>query len=93
MWWQLKSLVEEHFPQAAQVVLVADNLNTHTVASLYEAFALEEAWRLAQKIERHHTPEHGPWLNMAETVLSVLSRQCLDRHIADAATLAQEVAA
>lgn len=90
---QLKSLVDEQYPQAAQGVLVTDNLNTHTAAFLYEAFAPEEARRIAQKIEWHYTPEHGSWLNMAETELSVLSRQCLNRRIAEADTLAREVAA
>lgn len=89
---QLKSLVDEHYWQAEQIVLVTDNLNTHTPACLYEAFTPEEARRLAQKIEWHYTPEHGSWLNMAEIELSVLSRQCLHRRIAEAQTLAQEVA-
>ena len=88
---QLQSLVAA-YPDAAQVVLVTDNLNTHTLACLYEAFAPEEARRIAQKIEWHYTPEHGSWLNMAETELSVLSRQCLNRRIGDAETLTQEVA-
>ena len=88
---QLRSLVAA-YPHAAQIVLVTDNLNTHTAACLYEAFAPEEARRIASKIERHYTPEHGSWLNMAETELSVLSRQCLNRRIGDAGTLAQEVA-
>ena len=81
------------YPEAEQVVLVTDNLNTHNPASLYEAFAPEEARRIAQKIEWHYTPEHGSWLNMAETELSVLTRQCLNRRIADAETLVCEVAA
>jgi hypothetical protein len=89
---QLKSLVEA-YPEAEQIVLVTDNLNTHNPASLYEAFAPEEAHCIAQKIEWHYTPEHGSWLNMAETELSVLTRQCLNRRIADAATLASEVRA
>lgn len=89
---QLKSLVAA-YPEAQQVVLVTDNLNTHSPASLYEAFAPEEARRIAQKIEWHYTPEHGSWLNMAETELSVLGRQCLNRRIGDAATLAREVSA
>lgn len=89
---QLKRLVEA-YPEAEQVVLVTDNLNTHNPASLYEAFSPEEARRIAQKIEWHYTPEHGSWLNMAETELSVLTRQCLNRRIADADTLACEVAA
>ena len=69
---------------------MTDNLNTHTPVCLYEAFAPEEARRIAQKIECHYTPEHGSWLNMAETEPSVLSRQCLNRRIGDAETLAQE---
>lgn len=89
---QLKALVAA-YPEAEQIVLVTDNLNTHGPASLYEAFAPEEARRIAQKIEWHYTPEHGSWLNMAETELSVLGRQCLNRRIPDADTLAQEVAA
>ena len=84
---ELKLLVDA-YPEAEQVVLVTDNLNTHTAACLYEAFAPEEARRIAAKIEWHYTPEHGSWLNMAETELSVLSRQCLNRRIADAETLA-----
>jgi transposase len=86
-------LLAASYPQAAQVVLVTDNLNTHSPACLYEAFAPEEARRLAQRFEWHYTPEHGSWLNMAETELSVLSRQCLNRRIADASTLTREVAA
>lgn len=89
---QLKHLVAA-YPEAEQVVLVTDNLNTHHPASLYEAFAPEEARRSAAKIEWHYTPEHGSWLNMAETELSVLGRQCLNRRMADAETLAREVAA
>jgi len=89
---QLKLLVDA-YPEAEQIVLVTDNLNTHTAACLYEAFAPEEARRIAAKLEWHYTPEHGSWLNMAETELSVLGRQCLNRRIADAETLAQEVAA
>ena len=89
----LKRLLDESYPDAAKVVLVTDNLNTHCLGSLYEAFAPEEARRLAGRIEWHYTPKHGSWLNMAEVELSVLSRQCLDRRIPDAATLAAEVAA
>jgi len=88
---QLQLLVDA-YPQAEQVVLVTDNLNTHTATCLYEAFAPEEARRIAAKIEWHYTPEHGSWLNMAETELSVLGRQCLNRRIADGETLAREVA-
>lgn len=70
-----------------------DNLNTHKPASLYEAFPPEEARRLIEKLEVHYTPKHGSWLNMAETELSILSRQCLDRRLPDRATLTAEVAA
>lgn len=89
---QLQSLVDA-YPEAEQVVLVTDNLNTHTPACLYEVFLPEEARRIAAKLEWHYTPEHGSWLNMAETELSVLGRQCLNRRIADATTLTREVAA
>ncbi len=70
-----------------------DNLNTHTPASLYEAFEPSEARRLAEKLEIHYTPKHGSWLNMAEIELSVLSRQCLDRRVPDFETLQAEIAA
>lgn len=90
---QLKTLVDEDFPHVERVVLVTDNLNIHGVWSLYEAFAPQEAKRIADKLEWHYTPEHGSWLNMAELELSVLARQCLDRRIPDVATLAQECAA
>jgi len=72
---------------------VMDQLNTHSPSSLYEAFAPAEAKRLTDKLEIHHTPKHGSWLNMAEIDLSILSRQCLNRRIADKATLHQEVSA
>lgn len=89
----MRELVDEHYPQAEAITLVLDNLNTHTTASLYEAFAPEEARRIARRLELHHTPKHGSWLNMAEIELSVLSQQCLDRRIPDKATLEREVAA
>ena len=89
----LKRLLDEVYPDAARVVLVTDNLNTHVTGSLYEAFAPAEALRLARRIEWHYTPRHGSWLNMAEIELSVLARQCLDRRIPDAETLRREVAA
>jgi hypothetical protein len=89
----IKDLVDLHYPEAEKIVLVLDNLNTHTPASLYEAFAPAEAKRLTDKLEIHYTPEHGSWLNMAEIELSVLGRQCLDRRISDIATLAHEAAA
>ena len=88
----LKDLVDVHYPEAEVIVLVMDNLNTHKVASLYEAFEPAEARRLLEKLEIHYTPKHGSWLNMAETELSVLSRQCLDRRIADQGVLVYEVA-
>jgi hypothetical protein len=89
----MRDLVDVHYPQAEAIVLVTDNLNTHDKASLYEAFAPEEAKRIADKLEIHYTPKHGSWLDMAEMQLSVLTRQCLDRRIPDRATLEREVAA
>jgi hypothetical protein len=89
----MKDLVDLHYPEAERIVLVTDNLNTHDKASLYEAFAPAEAKRIAGKLEIHHTPKHGSWLDMAEVQLSVLSRQCLDRRIPDRAMLEREVAA
>jgi hypothetical protein len=88
---QIRELVDVRYPDAERIVL--DNLNTHTPAALYDAFAPEEAKRLTDKLELHYTPKHGSWLNIAEIELSVLSRQCLDRRVPDAATLAREVAA
>lgn len=81
------------YPEAETIVLVMDNLNTHKPASLYEAFEPHEARRLLERLEIHHTPKHGSWLDMAETELSVLATQCLDRRIPDQATLSREVAA
>lgn len=89
----IKELVDEHYWYAAKIVLVMDNLNTHSVASLYEAFEPAEARRLIEKLEIHYTPKHGSWLDMAETELSTLTRQCLNRRIPDRATLESEVAA
>jgi hypothetical protein len=89
----LKELVDTHYPHAETIRLVVDNLNTHTPAVLYEAFAPEDAHRLARKIEGHYTPKHGSWLNMVEIELSVLASACLDRRIPDLETLAQETAA
>ena len=90
---QIKELVDGRYPTAERIVLVLDNLNTHTPGSLYEAFPPAEAKRLADKLEIHYTPKHGSWLNIAEIELSALSRQCLDRRIPDQATLQAEVAA
>jgi transposase len=89
----VKELVDEQYPQAQKIVLVMDNLNTHSTASLYAAFEASEARRIAEKLEIHYTPKHGSWLNMAEIELSVLGRQCLDRRIPDSPTLTREVAA
>jgi hypothetical protein len=90
---ELRILVDIDYADAEQIVLVTDNLNTHTPACLYEAFPPDEARRIARKIEWHYTPEHGSWLNLAETELSVLARQCLSRRMGDASLLACEVAA
>jgi hypothetical protein len=89
----IKDLVDVHYPDAEVIVLVQDNLNTHTPASLYEAFEPAEARRLAERLELHYTPKHGSWLNMAEIELAVLAEQCLDRRLADQARLEREVAA
>jgi hypothetical protein len=89
----LKELSDTHFPQASKIVLVQDNLSTHKPASLYEAFPAKEARRLAERFEWHYTPKHGSWLDMAESELSVLSCQCLDRRIPDKESLINEVAA
>jgi DDE superfamily endonuclease len=89
----IRTLVDEVYPAAEKIVLVMDNLSTHSPAALYEAFAPAEARRLVERLEIHYTPKHASWLNMAETDLSVLARQCLERRIADQASLAQEVTA
>ncbi len=84
---EIKELVDERYPEAERIVLVMDNLNTHTPASLYKTFDPTEARRLLEKLEIYYTPKHGSWLNMAEIELSVLSRQCLDRRVPDFETL------
>jgi hypothetical protein len=89
----VKQLLDDHYPQAQRVVLVCDNLNTHTGGALYEAFPPAEAKRLWDRLEIHYTPKHGSWLNMAETELSVLAGQCLGRRIDDVAELLREVEA
>jgi hypothetical protein len=78
----LRLVSDEWFPDSKRIVLVEDNLSTHTNTGLYEAFPPGEALRIAQRFERHHTPTHGSWLNVAESELSVLARQCLARRIA-----------
>jgi DDE superfamily endonuclease len=89
----LKDLSDVHFPDAKIIVLVQDNLNTHTPASLYEAFPAPEARRLVERFEWHYTPKHGSWLDLAESELGVLASQCLDRRIPDQKTLIEEVVA
>jgi hypothetical protein len=91
---KVKWLLDEQYPDSEKVVLVMDNLNTHTISSLYEAFPPEEAFRLAQRLEIHFTPKHGSWLNIAECELSSLAAQCLgSRRIADIGTLNAELKA
>ena len=89
----LRHLSDRHFPKVEKIVLVQDNLNTHSPASLYEAFEPSEARRIIERFEWHYTPKHGSWLNLAESELAVLSGQCLARRIPDKATLEREVAA
>lgn len=89
----VKKVLDEDYPDARVVRLVMDNLNVHCIGSLYEAFPPVEARRLAQRLEIHHTPKHGSWLNIAEIELRVLSGQCLDRRIPERAELENEVAA
>ena len=90
---QMRWLVDEAYPHANVVRLVLDNLNTHKFGSLYEAFEPSEARRIAKRLELHHTPKHGSWLNMAEIELSIFSRQCLNRRISDEVVLKTEVSA
>ena len=87
----LRDLSDIHFPKAEKIVLVQDNLNTHAPASLYEAFEPAEARRIIERFEWHYTPKHGSWLNLAESELAVLGRQCLARRIPDAKALTIEV--
>ena len=89
----MKWLVDSAYPDAEMIRLVLDNLNTHKLGSLYEAFEPSEARRIAKRLEFHYTPTHGSWLNMAEIELSVFSRRCLSRRIGDEPTLRREVAA
>ncbi len=89
----IRELVDVRYPEAEKMVLVLDQLNTHSVGSLYEAFAPAEARRLADKLEIHHTPKHGSWLDMAEIEIGILSRQCLSRHIPTKEQMITEVAA
>lgn len=88
--WAMKELVDVHYPQAKRILVVLDNLNTHTPASFYATFEPAEAKRIADRLEFHPTPKHGSWLNMAEIELSVLGRQCLNRRIPDKTALQRE---
>jgi hypothetical protein len=87
----IKELLEVHYPMAEKIRLVMDNLNTHDIGSLYEAFAPDVALNMAKRLEIHFTPKHGSWLNIAEIELSVLKSQCLDRRIPDINQLRDEV--
>jgi len=91
-WW-IKGMLDERYPNAIQVRLIMDNLNTHRLAFLYEMFQPQEARRLAERIEIHYTPKHGSWLNMAEIELSALNGQCLDRRIPNLETMQRHIAA
>ena len=89
----LRDLSDRYYAKADRIVLVCDNLNSHSPVSLYDAFVPAEARRLAERFEWHYTPKHGSWLNIAEIELSVVARQCLDRRIPDLVTLRREIAA
>jgi hypothetical protein len=90
---QIQELLDVHYPQADGIRLVMDNLNTHTTASLYEAFPADQARRLAARLDIHHTPKHGSWLNIAEIELAALTKQALDCRIPDKDTLRRQTAA
>ena len=89
----VRDLIDVRFPEAEKIVLVMDNLNTHSPASLYETFPPEEARRIAEKLEIHPTPKHGSWLNIAEIMIGIMNRQCLCGRIGDTSTVREEVAA
>ena len=90
---EIKNLLDNRYPTAAKIRLVMDQLNTHNIGSLYKAFPAEEARRLAQRLEIHHTPKHGSWLNIAEIELSCMTKQCLKDYIPDIETLSSETTA
>ena len=90
---EIKSIVTEQYPQAEKVIAVMDNLNTHTISSLYETFPAEEAFAIAQRLEIHYTPKHGSWLNIAEIELSAMTSQCLDRRMDTLEKLTRELKA
>ena len=89
----LRDLSDRYYPHAEKIVIVMDNLNTRTLASLYEAFTPVEARRLAERFEIHYTPKHGSWLNMAEIEIGVMSKQCLNRRIPSEEDMARQVKA
>ena len=91
--YEMKELLDKDYADAEKVIVVCDNLNTHKVASFYEAFEPKEARRFVERLEMHYTPKHGSWLNVAEIELSVFTKQCLDRRIPDMATLQHETKA
>lgn len=88
---RIKALLDDRYPHARKVRLIMDNLNTHTIGSLYETYPPEEAHRLASRLEIHYTPKHGSWLNIAEIELSALKGQCLDRRICDMEVMREEI--
>jgi recombinational DNA repair ATPase RecF len=88
----LRKLVDECFPEAKRILVVQDNLNTHSGASLYKAFDAREALRIHKKLEFHYTPKHASWLNMAEIEIHALGKQCIDRRIGDIEKLKHEIA-
>lgn len=90
---EIRALLEDYFPEAPKIRLVLDNLNTHVIASLYEAFPPEKARRLAKRLEIHYTPKHGSWLDIAEIEISVLARQCLSRRLSSLDILNHEISA
>ena len=89
----IQQLVDVYYPNCEKIVLVMDNLNTHSIASLYESFAPDEALRLAKKLEIHYTPKHGSWLDMAEIEIGVMSRQCLKGYLSDVDAVSSQVKA
>jgi len=91
--YEIKELLDKNYFEAAKIILICDNLNTHTIASLYETFEPKEARRLVERLEIHHTPRHGSWLNIAEIELSVFTKQCLDRRLPDMTALQKQAQA
>ena len=89
----MRELVDIHYPHAEQIRVVLDNLSTHSVGALYEAFPAPQARRLLRRLEFHYTPKHASWLNMVEIEIGVLRRQCLDRRIGERQRLVTEIAA